>query len=295
MFICVGLLCIIWGGYFLVKKYGADRTLKICDSDLSWVCQVDSTEIQNDKFVLNGFAFKLDVDATKEAYDIVLHDIDMGKNYFPKMEYCIRDDVDDYFQCEYNYEESGFRVSVDVEKVVGKTIEILLKVVGEQRTYRTGTYLFNGKLMHVNPKEYQSLEVQDTDLEEIVDKGILRVYRPDLGMYVYQYEGALYWIVEADYGFVDGDTYVKYELETTQIERLPKYCAENGWTWDNLGFEFSECEMKGMNTGKYRVAKKEIPTEYSIRKIRTAKYIDNWVWVEFLPFYQFNILQMNVR
>lgn len=142
--------------------------------------------------------------------------------------------------------------------------------------------------MYANPSEYQALEVEGTDLEEIVNQGVLRVYRPDYGMYVYQYKNTLYWIAEPDYGFVDSDTYVQYQLNTTQIERLPKIRLENEWYWDNIGFWFSEYEMKEMNTGKYRVAKKEIPREYSIRGIWTGNNIDGWIWREdFLPYYIF--------
>lgn len=289
MVICVGLLCVIWCGYFIVKKYGVDRVLEIYDSDFSWVYQVDSTEIQGNKCLLNGFAFQLNEDAQKEAYEIVLRDLDTDERCFLEMKYCERSDVNNYFHCEFDYTNSGFLASIDAEKVKGKKYEVLLRVKGKKKAYRIETYLSDGKLMYVNPYEYQPLEVQGTDLEEIVNQGIIRVYRPDYGMYVYQYDGALYWIAEPEYGFVDGNTQVEYHLDTTQIERLPAIRLENEWYWDSIGFSFSEYEMTESNFGRYRVARKELPKEYSIQKIWTGNHINNcWIWIEyFLPFYQF--------
>lgn len=286
--ICVGVLCLIWGGYFLALKYGIDRILDIKGNDFSWVYQVDSVDLQGGKCVLKGFAFKLNTDAKREAFEIVLQDIETEEKLFLKMEYNNREDVNEYFACDYDYAESGFSALIDTEKVNGRNYEVLLRVVDERDAYRTGTYLSDGELMYVNPLEYQTLEIKGTDLEEIINQGIVRVYRPDYGMYVYQYDNELYWIAEPEYGFVEGNTYVQYQLDTTQIERLPKTRLENEWYCDDIGFAFSKYEINDMDTGKYRVAKREIPKEYSVRKIWTGNYITGWIWIEeFFPYYFF--------
>lgn len=216
--ICVGLLCVIWGGHFFASKYGINRILDIKGNDFSWVYQVDSVDMQEKKCVIKGFAFELNTDAKKEAFEIVLQDMESGKKYFLKMEYNKREDVNEYFLCEYDYVDSGFSASINKKIVNGRNYEILLRVAGQKDAYRTGTYLADGELMYVSPLEYQTLEVIGTDLEEVVNKGTVRVYRPDYGMYVYQYDNALYWIAEPEYGFVEGDTYMQYQLDTTQIE-----------------------------------------------------------------------------
>lgn len=284
--ICFGLLCLIWGGYFLLTKYEIDRILDIRGNDFSWMCQVDSVDVQGKKCVLKGFAFKLNTDAKSEAFEIVLQDIETEEKLFLKMEYNNREDVNEYFACNYDYVESGFIASIDTKKVNGRNYEVLLRVADERDAYRTGTYLSDGKLMYVNPLEYRTLEVNGTDLEDIINRGIVRVYRPDYGMYVFQYDNALYWIAEPEYELVEGDTYVQYQLDTTQIDRLPEMHLENEWYWYKIEFGISEYEMKGKDTGKYRVAKKELPKEYLIRKMWTGIYIDRWIWVEeFFPYY----------
>ena len=109
-------------------------------------------------------------------------------------------------------------------------------------------------------------------------------------IYVYQYEGDLYWIADEEYGFVDGDTTIQCQLSTTQVEKLPIYCLERGGDTDSIGFLFSNNEIVNANTGKYRVTKRNIPVEYSIVKIWTGNYIDGWKWLEyFRPRYEFEL------
>lgn len=290
MLISTCLVILIWGGYFLAVHFGTDRILEIEADDFSWVYQVDSVEEREKEVILSGFAFQLNEDSADKRFEIVLWDIESGEKYFPKMKYFERKDVNDYFLCEYDYLHSGYQAVFQRKKLdlQNKNYEVLLRVLGDRKTYQTGTYLSKGKLMYVNPKEYVPLEVAGTDLEEIAKNGVLRVYRPDYGMYVYQYEGELYWIAEPEYGFVEGDTYVPYQLDTTQIVRLPQHRRENQWYGDSIGFQFRSNECIAMNTGKYRVTKKALPKEYSITKIWTGNYINNWIWLSyFRPYYEF--------
>ena len=289
--ICVGLVCLIWGGYFLTKHFGTDRILDIKEDDFSWVYQVDSVDTKNGDLVLRGFAFELDKDATEGAFEIVLQDIESGKIYFPKMRYMERTDVNEYFLCEYDYLQTGFEAVIKAKKLDlnEKNYEVLLRLVDERQTYQTGTYISKGVLMYTNPQEYEPLDVKGTDLERIVDEGILRVYRPDYGMYVYQYEGELYWIADETYAFdEDGNVYIEYQLDTTQIDKLPERRLENQWYWDNLGFVFKEKECQELSIEKYRVAKKRLPEEYSVEKIWTGENDGQWIWEqEFRPYYLF--------
>ena len=151
------------------------------------------------------------------------------------------------------------------------------------------TYFSKGELMYCLPEDYVSLDVLGTYLEEIVKGGVLRVCRPDVGMYVYQYENELYWIAEPYYGFVDEDAVVEFQMHTTQIEKLPEDRLANNWLWSNIGFPFNSNELLEEDTGKYRVTKCALPIEYSITKIWTGTHIEDWVWKNsFRPWYEFS-------
>ena len=290
--ICVGLLCVIWGGYFLVKTYHTDRILDIKEDDFSWVYQVDSVKTEGKDFVLQGFAFKLDKNAEEGTFEIVLADTESGKRYFPKMEYMERTDVNEYFLCEYDYIKSGFEATINAGKLdlEEKNYEVLLRVAGERQTYQTGTYISKGTLMYANPTEFQTLDVEGTGLENIVENGVLRVYRPDYGMYVYQYEGALYWIAESSYDFVDGNARLQLQLFTTQQSNLPKESIVSNKGIGELSFWFLDYEVTDLNLGNWRVAKKELSTECSISKLQTGNWKSDveWIWKEeFYPRYEF--------
>lgn len=293
LFIFVGLMCVVLGGYYFThNKIMTDKKRELCEDDFSWVYQVDCIEKKDNNIVLNGFAFQLGLDSKNQMYEIILCNLNSGDYIFSKMEYVERQDVNQYFLCEYDYSKSGF-IAIFKNKMLdlqNQQYEILVRILGKEKTYQTGIFIADGKIVFTNPLEFQPLDVAGTDLEEIVKNGILRVYRSDCGMYVYQYKGALYWIAEPKYEFnEEKETYVQWHLETSQIENLPQYRLENEWYFDNLGFSFSENELKEWNTGKYRVAKKELPTEYSITKMNIGRYEETWIWnEEFRPYYEFS-------
>lgn len=286
--VCVLLVCLIWGGYFLFMIKLSHRIDLIQEDDFSWVVQVDEVRSEGDEFVLEGFAFKLNQNAEGESFEIVLHNLDTGEYFFSKMKYEDRDDVNDYFFCEYDYTKSGFEARIkekklDLEK---NDYEILLRPESEKNPYQFATYLAGGKLMYANPKEYIPLDAKGTSLEEIVEKGILRVYRPDAGMYVYQYNGKLYWMADTNYTFEeDGITCIQYQIGTTQVEKLPLDCRQKNWNFERREYNFEVQENKDLQTGKYRVVERTLPTEYSVLDVVTGYYLDDWVWYQiFRPY-----------
>ena len=287
--ICVGLVCLIWGGYFIVAQKMELQIEKELEDDFSWVVQVDEIEEQGEEVVLSGFAFKINADAKKDAFRIVLCNLDTGEYLFPKMKYMDRKDVNDYFLCEYDYTNSGFIATVKAEEIdlQKNEYEVLLLPRLTHSPYRFATYISKGELMYANPKTYVALDVEGTSIEEIVKKGVLRVYEPENHMYVYQYEGELYWVAEEDYQYWDNDV-LEFLTYTTQINNLPQQRLENNWMFDNIGFVFSSMELPEMSARGYRVSKKAIPTDYSIKKITTGNEIKGWIWKsEFRPRYDF--------
>lgn len=288
--VCVGLVTAVWFFYFFVT-YRLHRQIEVYTDDFSWVYQIDTVEIEERELLLCGFAFQLNQNTTGRRFEIILQNTSTGKNIFPKMKYTERKDVEQYFWCEYDYLKSGFEASFKTRMLDlnDGNYEVLLRPTGGKKTYHTGIFFAKGQLIYTNPVEFKPLEVAGTDLEEVVEQGILRVYRPDYGMYVYQYQGELYWIAEQKYGFDEGgDTYVQYQLDTTQRGNLPEERLSHQWYWDNISFFFRSMELSGWNTGKYRVAKERIPTEYSVTRIWTGNYKNEWIWQQyFRPYYWF--------
>ena len=124
---------------------------------------------------------------------------------------------------------------------------------------------------------------------DFVTNGTLLVYRPDFHIWVFQYDGSLYWIADEGFNFEeDGTTKIQYQLWTTQIQNLPSKRLKNNHFWDTISGNFEKYELSG-DFGTYRIMKRALPEEYSITSIMTGYYKDKkWIWASsFRPVYTF--------
>ncbi|MBQ7863262.1 MAG: hypothetical protein IJ353_02220 [Lachnospiraceae bacterium] len=284
IFFCVSMLLLIiayLGSLTLLR-----RQFEIIEDNYSWVYQVDSMEEQDGKLNIKGWIFALEQNAEFENYDIILYNEETGKKVFSKMSYISQKKVNDYFSCEYDYTDSGFVAQLSLNKLDDITYEVLIHPTNKKYAFSTGVFYSQGEMTFVDPDIFTTLDVEGTDLEEIVKDGVLRVCRPDVGMYVYQYEGTLYWIADETCEFVKQDrTYIDCMVETIQPDLLPENRNEFGFT-NNLDFFFQNNEITDVSTNSYRVAKVSIPKEYPITSILTG-YRENgeWVWKDTFRIY----------
>lgn len=278
---------------YLLLREQIYKQFGIVEDDYIWVYQVDAIALQDDKLIIEGWAFEQWKNAEENAYEIIMYDLNTGKGLYPDMQYSKREDVNNYFLCEYSYLESGFRASVSVDKLDLEEgmYEILLRPAGEHNAYSTGVYYFDGKKVSVNPQEHIPLKTEGTDLEIIIKEGCLLLYLPDIGVYVYQYEDSLYWITDVNYNFAAEGTTMSYRLSTSQLENLPESDIKSNRDWAYLDFDFSQEEILDWNTGQYRVAMCKIPSSFPITKIWTGELDTrdyNWKWLShFRPNYIF--------
>lgn len=284
-FVLVMLILLIC--YLVVGNQIKSKKFDYVQDDFSWVYQIDSVEKIGNKAVFIGWAFKLNEEAAYN-YEIILYNTRTKQAFFPKIEYVERQEVNNYFSCEYDYSNSGFVATIPLSKLSldSSTFCFLLRPKNEKTAYYTDMFCVNGEMVYTNPKKLVELDVQGTDLEVIVKEGILKAYRSNIGMSIYQYKGDLYWIVPKEYLFENDNQKIELQLQTTQGFKLPESRQKYGS--DNLGFSFESCEILEWNTGAYRVAKCELPTEYSITEILTGEYTTKWLWSQrFRPYYDF--------
>lgn len=202
-----------------------------------------------------------------------------------------RKDVNDYFNCKHDYTNTGFRATIDASEIDKKNeYEILIKYPGVFSPFHSGTYICGNEVYCINRAEYEEPNVEGTDLEQIVNANSCVVCRPDYSCWVYQKGNRLYWIADEDFNFEDDEsTYIQFQMDTTQFDKLPQDRFDNGWYWSNIGGNFEDYEITNdINCGKYRVCCREIPQEYSVTAIYTGYYTDkHWVWQEcFRPLYE---------
>ena len=229
---------------------------------------------------LTGFFFLYNQD-TPQEYEIILKSTEKRESMKPQAEYGLkRVDVNEYFSCEYDYSNCGFKLD-DLPDTGEYEFIVRCKPLV---VAHTDVYVSNGRICYTKQASFTPPEL-DTDF---INKGVLRVYRPDQYCWVYQYDGALYWVVDNQFHFdPSGSTYIQYQLWTTQLDKLPQHRLEHAWYWDNIGGYFEDYELEG-DFGAYRVMKRDLPTEYAITGILTGYHAnDRWIWrSNFRPIYK---------
>ncbi len=272
--------------------------------------QIEKLEDIGEKYIIRGWFFEINKsDENQERvlnnikFDILLYDtrtelkrdLDGGikeqKGITTVVTYNNRVDVNNYFSCKYNYSQCGFTAEVEKNSLEEDCIyQIIIKPnKDEEIGILTNSYIKNNILYHVNPNDIVDIEFKGSALQEVIEKGVCVVSNSYKKIYIFQYDWKLYWIADPDLGFNDNDTYIQYQLETTQGDKVPDSFRESK-DKVNLGANFEQYEITNQyNCGKYRVSVREIPKDYSITCIYTGYYKEGeWKWFAFFrPQYYF--------
>lgn len=270
---CIGVF-IHGGGTIGVE---ADTTSR------AYCFQVDRVEMNAGEVEIEGFTFRYDHPGGEPVLTLRAEDGEVKLS----MEYGLqRPDVNEFFLCENDYTDCGFRAKGQVED---REYEIYIRWPWSPEI-STGVFIGPDGIRYSSDDTFTAPDVSDApDLREIIEEGTLRVYRPDYHCWVYQKDWDLYWIVDRDFNFEDdGSTYIQYQMWTTQTENLPEKRLAHGNLWDNISGHFEKYEIEG-DFGDYRVMKREIPTAYSVTSIVTGYYKSGeWIWKSyFRPVYEF--------
>ncbi len=177
---------------------------------------------------------------------------------------CNRNSVNKYFDCEYDYSNCGFIAKIEKKDIdiYNGEYQVIFKT---EETGRDGilskNYIINGELKYKKNDDLSTVSVEGTDLEKIVNEGNYVAGSVNDNVFIFQYERNIYCIIkEEDYPKVMGELKMEYTLDTTQFDKLPE-----GRVYRNLSSFFERFEISDYkNTGGYRVAVREIPTEFSV-------------------------------
>ncbi len=260
------------------------------DIDATKVYCIEVEEVSFDEafgeMSLEGFAFFYD--EPDKPYELWLKSTETGRRAALTAERGLpRPDVNAYFLCECDYTNVGFTAAAPAGATdKGTEYEVLIKWPF-MKPVGTGIYVRDGGVFYAPENADLPDPGEGEHLRNILEKGILLVARPDMHCWVYQMGRCLYWVVDEGFQFEeDGTTYIQYQLTTTQYENLPEKRLAHGWYWDNIGGYFETYELEG-DFGSYRVSRRELPAEYSIKSIVTGYYKNGkWQWKSyFRPVY----------
>lgn len=265
--------------------------------------QVEKIDIEDEDLVITGWFFNLrkvsDVsqeinevddlgillyDINNKETEIIYDYVDIANGLECSVKRFERLDVNEFFKCEYDYTNCGFLARIKKENIDLKNGQYQIIFKGNKNNYdndiQSNSYIDKGKLIYISPKEYYPINVKETDLEEIVEKGVCLASILEYHMVVYQYGKKIYWIADKDYCFEeDGNTYLIYRSYTTQFNKLPASRIENGYYDSNDDANFEDFEITNLkNCGEYRVCERDIPNDFAVYYIQIGQYRDDWVW-----------------
>lgn len=289
---CISLCSIIIIIFLLLNNlldFQMSRKYTVVD-DIRLINSIENLKVSNGIIELDGYAFLLEQNSENSSISILLREVKNSKEIWLDVDQITRADVNTYFDSEYNYENIGFKAFTKETKLKTDTCyEILINIDYKDDndnisriTVSANTYILNSELYAYNPYtfDHPDMNVEFELLRNVFADGQLCFYQEDIGMYVYQYEGKLYWIATKDFEFNENNqTYIVYRLYTTQANKLSENRIQD--EFDILSFHFEQYEYKNQVTEPYRVAIRDIPNDYAISYIKTGVYntlSNQWLW-----------------
>lgn len=274
-----------------------DKNLLQCIED---VCTDEET------VRVSGWSLYKNADTHKTKCQLFLRNInDVEDVIWLDTEKVARNNIDEYFDCEYDYSLSGFEASIASKKLnlEEKDYEIFIKLtyiksnasmlqkkkrsidVEYETTVSTKRYIIDGKLaVSYGDKENDPINIASEIMNEVLERGQQLAYNKAGDIYIYQCQDKIYWIAGQNAYFEDdGTTRIQLSYETTRPDKLPKDRVENNWDWDNASFVFEHAEITDDLCGPYRIAVQELPQNYPVTCIGTGYYFNSkLVWEEYL-------------
>jgi len=264
----------------------------IIEEDFRLINEVENIIIDHDVLKLEGYAFMLEKNSSNSKISLLLRDIINGNEIWMNVKKEKRPDINTYYKCEYDYEDTGFIAMVKSNKIdFNNYYEIIVILDIEENGYKvrksvsTNKYIFNNTIIDFNPLEFDipDKNIKSELLKKVFNDGKLCFYNKDAGLYVYQYDGKLFWIANENFQFLEsGKTVIPCFIYTSQINNLPENRIEH--KHDSIGFKFEMNEYTEENTSPYRVAIRQIPESYPITYIRTGVYDEEnnkWLWEKY--------------
>ena len=295
---CVVLSSIIIALYFILDSIVPIKVNYIISNDMNLINQIEKVSIEDNIINISGYAFILDMNSDDTKISILLRGVNEGKEIWTDVKQTFRADVNSYFNSDNKYENTGFYASIEEKKLdIDECYEIIVKLKyvtstantdmqntgnNASKTVSANRYIMNGELYSYNPYKLDQSDMKTTSklLREVFTSGQLCFYQKNVGMYVYQYDGRLYWVANKEFVFAeDRKTRIPYYAYTSQTDKIPENSIQYGF--DYLDFYFEEYEYNGENTAPYRIAIRDIPDTYPISYIITGVYDtvnSEWLW-----------------
>ena len=275
MAVIVGAYVVIVGH---VNSLGNEKAIREAEEgqDYNVLANVEEVETDGERITISGWGFRLD-SVNEEVY-LVLKELGTNEEIILKTTSFEKEEVEDFFNSEFDFETVGFATDVKKEKLnTGGCYELLIGLCyederGEQACkISLGQYLYDGELYRYNPKGFKEPQISDKDMLRVIDGGTLLTFDMKNKLWIYEYAGNLYYILDADYGSLKEENIgIPVMPHTSKIGLLPENRRQYGF--DHIGTYYENVEYQKDGVLPYQVVKVNLPNEYPITYIDTGLY-----------------------
>ena len=201
-------MCVILGLYVGISFRIAYKDVTTIVEDKSLIKHIDEMKEIDGKIVISGWCLYNGADSKKYKIQMFLRNINDEKDIvWLDVKETTRADVDSYFDCEVDYNQTGFEASKDLEKLdlIGKNYEVVLvlkystnnvvdirgkkKIIESKniKTVSTKHYLTNGIVSMYKNEESKPIQTASEEINRVFKEGQLLTYKADCDIYIYQY------------------------------------------------------------------------------------------------------------
>ena len=244
----------------------------------------DVVEVEKEEVCLSGWIIRFN--STNKKIYALLKVVDSNDEVLVLADTNVRNDIPSVFSEGEDFGECGFYVQIPEEKIkqdVCYEIEFVLEYYENEEnekkkeTYikkiNSGKYLYNGEIYTYNPTTFEKPNIEDEQLRIVIEDGDLKKYDKEEKLWIYQYEGELYFILDSTFGsMAETGIGIPVMPKTCQEELLPEHRKQYGF--DHIGFYYENMEYQREGVLPYQVVKVSLPTEYVITYISTGLFID---------------------
>ena len=283
-------MAVIVGGYVVISnkvQWNNEQKriseLKVTE-DYNILVGLDDVIGDGKNIQLSGWALRLD--SVTEKVHLVFKEVDGTEEIVLKTESSERENVEEYFNPNWDFGKIGFEAVVKEKKFDTDTcyeifVNIEYAVDGVEKSKKTasGKYLYNEELYLYNPKTFTAPKITDEEIEKVIKEGLVKAYDNKAQIWVYEYENRLYFITNPEFGsMAENQIGVPIMPRTSRVELLPEERVQYGS--DHLGFYYEDEKYVSEGIVPYQIVVVDLPTKYPVTTICIGLYnnVDK-VWV----------------
>ncbi|KSV57487.1 hypothetical protein [Acetivibrio ethanolgignens] len=271
--ICTVIIAVAFG---INRKINIDRSHVYTLSTGTIVLErLTEFKAESGKYIFKGWGFDPKNYSENTKCELILQDTETGEALWPTMDKNPeKQEIEERYVDGGDYTAGSFAGKITERKVdKDKAYEILLRYTSETKneageaqpyiaTVTTNDFLYQGEVTEYNPKTFVAPQIVGTTLEKELEGARLFHYFEE-GMWVYIKGGKMYYVLDDEAfplkRYPNG--YMAVNWLSTNHDKIPEDYQQYGG--GNADFEFMSCYVPELSFSNYKVAIREIPSQYT--------------------------------